>query len=144
MLNTLAFRKRVLVGATVATTAFLMMLVMTQHSLGQGKETAPPLVMRVALFPADQDRPDKYQPFVGDLFHTLQDVHGYVATFLGREARSGQMISVSFWHSEADAVAGEEAVGQRIRALPPGSAPRPSNVTKYVVEYRDLKGELSK
>ena len=39
--------------------------------------------------------------------------------------------------------AGEEAVGRVIRALPRGSAPRPSKVEK-VVEYRDLKEPLSK
>jgi hypothetical protein len=119
-------------------------LAVTRHAVGQDKDKMAPLVMRVALFPADQDRPDKYQPFVGDLFRTLQDVHGYVGTFLGRDPHTGQMVSVSFWHSEADAVAGEEAVGRRILALPPGSAPRPSTVTKYVVEYRDIKGEFAK
>jgi len=138
----LTVRKPFVVLTTMATV--LTMLAVTRHAVGQDKETMSPLVMRVAVFAADQDRPDKYQPFVGDLFRTLQDAHGYVGTFLGRDARTGQMISVSFWQSEADAAAGEEAVGRRIRALPPGSAPRPSNVTKYVVEYRDLKGELSK
>jgi len=124
---------------------FLMMSAMTNHVLGQDREKEPPLVMRVAVFSADQDRPDKYQPFVGDLFRTLQGVPGYVGTFLGRDAHTGQMISVSLWRNEADAVAGEAAVGERIRVLPPGSAPRPSNVTKYVVEFRDVvKGELSK
>jgi len=117
---------------------FLMMSAMTNHVLGQDKEKERPLVMRVAVFSADQDRPDKYQPFVGDLFRTLQGVPGYVGTFLGRDAHTGQMISVSLWRNEADAVAGEAAVGERIRVLPPGSAPRPSNVTKYVVEFRDV------
>jgi hypothetical protein len=124
--------------------AVLMMFVTTRHALGQDKEKMSPLVMRVAIFAADQDRPDKYHPFVADLFRTLEGVPGYVGAFLGRDARTGQMISVSFWRSEADAAAGEEAVGGRIRALPPGSAPRPSNVTKYIVEYRDIKGEFSK
>lgn len=44
---------------------------------------------------------------------------------------------------EADAVAGEEAVGRAVRALPQGSAPRPSNVEKFVIEYRDIKEPLS-
>ena len=131
-------------GVLIIMTTVLAILAVTKHAVGQDKEKTSPLVMRVAVFPADQDRPDKYQPFVGDLFRTLRDVHGYVATFIGRDAQTGRMISVSFWQSETDAGAGEEAVGRRIRALPPGSAPHPSDVTKYVVEYRDLKGELSK
>ena len=37
-------------------------------------------------------------------------------------------------------MAGEEAVGRAIRALPQGSAPRPSTGNKeYIVEYRDIK-----
>jgi hypothetical protein len=128
----------------LAIAACLTISSVTRHVLGQEKEKMSPLVMRVAVFSADQDRSDKYQPFVGDLFRTLQDVHGYVGTFLGRDSQTGQMISVSFWRSEADAVAGEEAVGRRVLALPPGSAPHASNVTKYVVEYRDVRGELSK
>jgi hypothetical protein len=135
-------RKPVVVLTTMAT--FLTAVAVTRHAVGQDKEKVSPLVMRVAVFAADQDRPDKYQPFVGDLFRTLQGVPGYVATFIGRDAHTGQMISVSFWRNEADATAGEEAVGGRIRALPPDSAPRPSNVMKYVVEYRDIKGEFSK
>jgi hypothetical protein len=66
------------------------------------------------------------------------------APFLGRDATSGQLISLSFWRGEADAVAGEEAIGRAIRALLRGSAPRPSKVEKYVVEYRDIKELLSK
>jgi hypothetical protein len=136
------FTLRKLVAVLPTLAMLVTILAITKHAVGQEKTS--PLVMRVALFPADQDRPDKYQPFVGDLFRTLQDVQGYIGTFIGRDSHTGQMVSVSFWRSEADAVAGEEAVGGRIRALPPGSAPRPSNVTKYVVEYRDVKGELSK
>jgi hypothetical protein len=37
---------------------------------------------------------------------------------------------------------GEEAVGRAIRELPQGSAPRPTKVEKYVVEYRDIKESL--
>jgi len=107
------------------------------------KETSP-LVIRVAVFSADQDRPDMYRPFVGDLFHTLRAVPGYVGTFIGRDAHTRQMISVGSWRSETDAAAGEEAIAERIRALPAGSAPRPSNVTKYIVEFRDIKGQFSK
>jgi heme-degrading monooxygenase HmoA len=103
------------------------------------------MVVRVAVFSADQGRLDDYRDFVdGHLFPTLRTVPGYVATFLGRDANSGQLISLSFWRREADAVAGEEAVGRVIRALPQGSAPRQSKVEKYVVEYRDLKEPLSK
>jgi hypothetical protein len=88
---------------------------------------------------------DDYRDFVnGHLFPSLRAVPGYVGTFLGRSENSGQLISLSFWRSGADAAAGEEAVGRAIRALPPGSAPRPSKVEKYVVEYRDLAASFSK
>ena len=70
-------------------------------------------------------------------------VPGYVGTFLGRDANSGELISLSFWRSEADAAIGEEAVARTIRELPPGSAPRPMKVEKYVVEYSDIKEPLS-
>ncbi len=78
------------------------------------------------------------------LFPTLGTVPGYVGTFLGRASESGQVISLSFWRSERDAVAGEEAVGRVMRALPAGSVPRPSRVDKYVVEYRDFKESFPK
>jgi hypothetical protein len=91
------------------------------------------------------DTLDDYRAFLErHLFPTLRIVPGYAGTFLGRDPNSGQLISLSFWHSEADAVRGEEAVGRAIRGLPQGSAPRPSNVVKYVIEYRDIKETLSK
>ena len=80
----------------------------------------------------------------GHLFPTLRAVPGYVGAFFGRDPSSGQLISVSFWRSDADALAGEEAVGRAIGALPRGSAPRPAKVETYVVEYRDLREQLSK
>jgi len=102
-------------------------------------------VRGLAVFSNDQGRLDHYRDFIdGHLFPTLRAVPGYVGAFLGRDASSGQLISLSFWRSEADAVAGEEAVGRAIRGLPQGSAPRPSKVEKYVVEYRDLQEPLSK
>ena len=128
----------------VASAAFLTIIAGVGRVQAQNDAKALPLVMRVAVFSADQDRPDMYRPFVGDLFRTLRSVPGYVGTFLGRDPHTRQMVSVSFWRSEADAVAGEEAVGQAIRTLPPGSAPRPSNVTKYVVEFRDGTEEFSR
>ena len=109
------------------------------------KGMSSPLVVRVAVFSGDQARLNDYRDFVeGHLFPALRTVPGYVGTFLGRSQYSGQLISLSFWHSETDAAAGEEAVGHAIRALPPGSAPRPSNVEKYIVEYRDLPASFSK
>ena len=108
-------------------------------------EGTPPLVVRIAVFSADQGRLDDYRDFVDrHLFPALRSVPGYVGTFLGRNPRDGQLVSLSFWRSEADAVAGEEAVGRAIRALPPGSAPKPSKVGKYVIEYRDLVASFSK
>ena len=101
------------------------------------------LVVRVAIF-SNQGRLDDYREFIGEqLFRTLRTVPGYVGTFLGCDAASGQLISLSFWRGEADAVAGEEAVGRAIRELPQGSAPRPTKVEKYVVEYSDIKEPLS-
>ena len=138
-------QKPVLVALTMAASvAFLIMGVMTGHILAQDKEKTSALVVRVAVFSNEQGRLDDYRDFLnGHLFPTLRSVPGYVGTFLGRDASSGQLISLSFWRGEADAVAGEEAVGRAIRALPQGSAPRPSKVEKYVVEYRDIKEPLS-
>lgn len=103
------------------------------------------LVVRVATFGTDQGSLDDYRDFIErHLFPTLQSVPGYAGAFLGRDPNSGQLISLSFWRSEVDAVAGEGAVGRAIRGLPEGSAPRPSNVVKYVVEYRDINETLSK
>jgi hypothetical protein len=131
--------------AVLIIAAVVMTFVTARHALGQDKEQMSPLIVRVAMFAAEQDRPDLYQDFVkGHLFPTLGTVPGYVGTFLGRDPKSGELISLSFWRSEAEAVRAEEAVGRAIRALPPGSAPRPSKVAKYVVEYRDVKGEFSR
>jgi hypothetical protein len=129
-----------------ASIAFLSLIVMTKHTLAQDKEqTSQPLVVRVAVFSADQGTLRDRQDWIdGHLFPTLRAVPGYVGTFLGRDPDSGQVISLSFWESSAAALAGEEAVGRVLRSLPPGSAPRPSKVDKYVVEYRDLKGAFVK
>ena len=123
-------QKPLLVALTmVASLAFLIMAVMTRQTLAQDKEKTSALVVRVAVFSNEQGQLDDYRNFFdGHLFPTLRSVPGYVATFLGRDANSGQLISLSFWRREADAVAGEEAVGRAIRALPQGSAPRPSKV----------------
>jgi hypothetical protein len=145
-MQSLATRKPFFVFlAMAAGIAFLIASVMTGYSLVQGPEKAPPLVVRVAVFSADQGRLDAYREFVdGHLFPTLRTVPGYVGTFLGRDTNGGQLISLSFWRSEADAAVGEDAVGRAIRALPQGSAPRPSRVEKYVVESRDIKEPISK
>ena len=145
-MQVLATQKSILVALTMAAISivFSIMTVMTKQTRAQGREETP-MIARVAVFSVDQGRLDDYRDFIdGHLFPTLRTVPGYVGTFLGREANSGQLISLSFWRREADAAAGEEAVGRVIRALPQGSAPRPSKVEKYVVEYRDLKEPLSK
>ena len=144
-MHILDIQKPALVALTIASfSAFLIVDVMTRYLSAQDTRTSP-LVVRVAVFSNDQGRLDDYRDFVdGHLFPTLRTVPGYVGTFLGRDANSGQLISLSFWRSEADAVTGEEAVGRAIRALPQGSAPRPTKVEKYVVEYRDIKEPLSK
>ena len=141
----LATRKSIFVALTMAVfIVFGISSAMTKQTTAQGREEGP-MIVRVATFSVDQRRLDDYRDFIyGHLFPTLRTVPGYVGTFLGREANSGQLISLSFWRTEADAAAGEEAVGRVIRALPQGSAPRPSKVEKYVVEYRDLNGPLSK
>jgi len=116
---------------------------MTRDPLAQPDEM-PPLVVRVAVFAPDQGRLDDYRDFIHDhLFPTLRTVPGYVGAFLGRDANSGQLISLSFWRSEGAAAAGEEAVGREIRSLAPGSAPKPLRIEKYVIEYRDLTGFMS-
>lgn len=112
------------------------------HEVTQGRsvDEPSPLVVRVAIFAADQGRPESYRDFIDrHLFPTLRTVPGYMGTLLGHDRQTGQMISLSLWRSEADAAAGEDAVGRAIRALSPGSAPRASMVNKYVIEYRDMK-----
>src|SRR5262245_34488574 len=133
-------QRSAIIALTIAGfTAFLIVEVMTNHIAAQDTTTSP-LVVRVAVFSNDQGRLEDYRGFIeGHLFPTLRTVPGYVGTLLGREPNGGQLISLSFWHSEAAARTGEEAVGSAIRALPPGSAPRPTKVEKYVVEYRDIK-----
>jgi hypothetical protein len=132
------------VGLTIATAiALLIMAVMTVRTNAQSNEKASSLVVRVASFSADQGTLRDRRDFVeGHLFPTLRTIPGYVGTFLGLDPRSGQSISLSFWRSEEAAFAGEAAVRRVIDSLPPGSAPRPSNVTKYVVEFRDLAQAL--
>jgi heme-degrading monooxygenase HmoA len=133
-----ALPKPVFVGLTMAlSTAFLTTFVTTRQAFAQDKDKTSPLVVRVAVFPADQR--DYRDLIYGHLFPTLQTVPGYVGTFLGRDSESGQLISLSFWESTAAALAGEEALGRALRSLPEGTAPRPSKVEKYVVEYRDLQ-----
>ena len=98
-----------------------------------------PLIVRVASFPAEQGTLGDYRSWIDDhLFPTLRKVPGYRGTFLGRNPEGGQLVSLSFWESGAAAVEGEEAVGRVLRSLPMGTAPRPSKVEKYIVEYRDI------
>jgi hypothetical protein len=119
---------------------FLIAISITAHGSAQSKEQTSELVVRVAVFSPDQGGLHDYRDFIdGHLFPTLRAVPGYVGTFLGRDAYSGQFISLSFWRSEVDAAAGEQAVGRAIGSLPRGAAPRPSKVDRYVIEYRDLK-----
>lgn len=143
-MHILGVQKPILVALTMASvSAVLIIGVMARHISAQDRTSA--LVVRVAIFAADQGRLDEYRDFIErHLFPTLRSVHGYAGTFLGRDPNSGQLVSLSFWHSEADAVAGEEAVGRAIRGLPQGSAPRPSTVEKYVIEYRDIRETPSK
>jgi hypothetical protein len=134
------------VTLTIATAiALRMMAVMTGRTIAQNNDKASSLVVRVASFSPDQGTLRDRRDFIeGHLFPTLRTVPGYVGTFLGLDPRSGQSISLSFWRSEQAAVAGEAAVRRVIDSLPPGSAPRPSNVVKYFVEYRDLEGMFVK
>ena len=121
---------------------FLVTGVMTRHALDQ-REEIPSLAVRIAVFAADQGQLGDYRDFIQDhLFPTLRTVPGYVGTLLGREVKRGQLISLNFWRSETGAAAGEEAVGREIRELPPGSAPRPFRIEKYVIQYRDLTGSM--
>jgi hypothetical protein len=133
-------------AVTIATAiALLIMAVMTVRMIAQNNDKASSLVVRVASFSPDQGTLRDRRDFIeGHLFPTLRTIPGYVGTFLGRDPSSGQSISLSFWRSEEAAVAGETAVRGVINSLPPGSAPRPSNVTKYVVEYRDLDQAFTK
>ena len=119
--------------------ALLIVIVTTKPGVAQLRTTTAPLIVRVASFPADQGTLGTYRSWInGYLFPTLRTVPGYQGTFLGRDPNGGQLLSLSFWESEAAAVAGEEAVGRRLRSLPAGTAPRPSKVERYVVEYRDI------
>jgi hypothetical protein len=93
-----------------------------------------PLVVRIAVFSNASERLEDYKDFIrGHLFPTLRRASGYVGALLGREANGSELISLSFWRTEADALAGEDAVGRTIRALPVGSAPRPTRVQRYVI-----------
>ena len=138
-MHILDMQKSALVALTMASLgALLIGRAMTRDVSAQPE--SPPLVVRVAVFSSDQGRLNDYRNFIeAHLFPTLRTVPGYVGTFLGRDTNNNQLVSLSFWRSEADAVSGEEAVGRAIRGLPQGSAPRPSKVDKYVVEYRDIK-----
>jgi len=133
-------------AVTIATAiALLIMAVMTVRSIAQNNDKASSLVVRVASFSPDQGTLRDRRDFIeGHLFPTLRTIPGYVGTFLGHDPSSSQSISLSFWRTEEAAVAGETAVRGVINSLPPGSAPRPSNVTKYVVEYRDLDQAFTK
>ena len=139
-------KKPIAVVLTMAgSIALLSVGAMASHTFAQDQEQRSALVVRVAVFANDQGRLDDHRDFIqGHLFPTLRAVPGYVGTFLGRDSNTGQLISLSFWRSEANAEAGEEAVRSAIRSLPQGSAPRPSKVERYTVEYRDIKEPLSK
>ena len=142
----LASQTSIRVAATTAalTAVMIMSIITARHTRAQGKQSSP-LVVRVAVFSSDQGGLDDYQDFIdGHLFPTLRTVPGYVATFIGRDTGGGQLISLCFWRSESVAAAGEDAVSRAIRALPPGSAPRPSKVEKYVVESRDIKVPIAR
>jgi hypothetical protein len=140
-----SFQSLVVALTMAASIALLILAAMTRPIHAQDRQKASPLVVRVAFFPSDQGTLRDYQVWIDrHLFPTLRTVPGYVGTFLGRNPNDGQLLSLSFWQSEGDAVAGEQAVGRVLQSLPPGTAPRPSKVEKYVVEYRDLKGELVK
>jgi heme-degrading monooxygenase HmoA len=103
-------QESILAALTMASlSAFLIVGVMARQMSAQDSTSA--LVVRVAIFATDQGRLDDYRDFIeGHLFPTLRNVPGYAGTFLGRYPNSGQLLSLSFWRSEADAVAGEEAV----------------------------------
>jgi len=116
---------------------------MSRHVIARSAEPSSPLVVRVAVFGADQGTLRDRESFINDhLFPTVRPVPGYLGTFLGRDAKTGQVASISFWRTAEDMAAGEEAVGRTIRSLPEGTAPKPSSVTRYVVEYRDVQGLL--
>ena len=128
------------VALTMATAiALLIVIVTTRPGFAQAGTRTSPLIVRVASFPAGQGTLGDYRSWIDDhLFPTLRKVPGYRGTFLGRNPDGGQLLSLSFWESGAAAVEGEEAVGRVLRSLPMGTAPRPSKVEKYVVEYRDI------
>jgi len=138
-------KKQTFAITLAASTVFLNLIIMTNHTSAQDKAETSPLAVRVAVFAPDQSRPDNYRDFVSShLFPALRSVPGYVGTFLGKDMNNGQMVSISFWRTEAGAVAGEQAVGRSIATLPPGSAPRPSTVSKYEIIFRDINEPLSK
>ena len=92
--------------AMAVSIAFLIAAVITTRA--QDDQQTSPLVVRVASFSADQGTLRDRRDFVeGHLFPTLRTIPGYVGTFLGRDPKGGQLISLSFWHSEEAAIAGE-------------------------------------
>jgi hypothetical protein len=139
MRPTLALHTRLIVCVMVS--VLLTAFVTTRPAVAQRKEA--PLVVRVAVFSADQGTLQDHRDWIErHLFPALRSTSGHAGTFLARDPESGEVISLSFWDTNEDMLAAEQAVGREIRALPAGSAPRPSTVKRYVVEYREVQGAM--
>lgn len=126
----------------VMISVLLTALITSGHTAAQGREGAP-LVVRVAVFAADQGTLRDHKDWIErHLFPALRATPGHAGTFLARDPESGEVISLSFWETTEDMLAAEQAVGREIRSLPAGSAPRPSSVKRFVVEYREAQGAM--
>jgi heme-degrading monooxygenase HmoA len=99
-----------------------------------------PMIVRIALFTPDQAAEATEKAWVEDLlFPALQAIPGYAGTYLGIDPQSGQGVSISFWETEAAALAGEQAVARLAQRRSTGILPRPMQVVKYQVVHQDTR-----
>jgi hypothetical protein len=74
----------------------LMVLAATRHATVQNHEKASPLVVRVAVFAADQGTLHDHQEWIENhLFPALRTTPGHAGTFLARDAFSVEVVSAA-------------------------------------------------
>ncbi len=96
------------------------------------------MIVRIALFAPDQAAEEMEKAWVEELvFPTVRAIPGYVGDYNGIDPQSGQGISISFWETEAAALAGEQAVARLAQRRSTGTVPRPMQVMIYQVVHQD-------
>jgi hypothetical protein len=97
------------------------------------------MIVRISLFAPDQAAEATEKTWVEDLlFPTLRAIPGYAGVYHGIDPQSGQGISISFWETEAAALAAEQAVKGLAPRRSTGAVPRPMQVVKYQVVHQDI------